>query len=538
MLEILLLVVTFFVISACVIVGIPVMILALIITIVVSFFIGCFYAIRNFIEGVSLEIDFRHWSWGHSSEPAVRSYFFGPGYEQLGETFSTTYWKNRRTRRVINDNADNWRYDDGWWGLAKKIIGTTYQIVTNIFMYFFSTTLCVVFAALLGSGITVYALVSSLVMAIIWLVDRIYLLCSHVRSDCPQCHHPVRLPHFRCPQCGVVHKALFPNPFGTWKHKCRCGHKIPAAFFNGRAKIAPLCPHCETPIATSNARPLVFQLIGGTKSGKTVFLSAFFHEFFERLQKNGISATVTEEYQPYFDSLRRWYDGANCPATSQRNAQMYPVLLHAPRRVCRQFSILDIAGEMFDGLTANDQIQQPQFHYCDGLLFLLDPFSGGHLRQQRISDGTDLSDFSSMVPEDVAAHFINYLTCIGHAKTSDRFTIPLSVIIAKADISEVAQAIGPEQVRQFHEADPEKYPSMQAAQDALCRQFLTENGMSAAVELLEARFTRIHYFPVSAMGHSPDGNAFAPRGVWAPVEWMLPLADSRFSKLLKTSPTE
>ena len=46
------------------------------------------------------------------------------------------------------------------------------------------------------------------------------------------------------------------------------------------------------------------------------------------------------------------------------------------------------------------------------------------------------------------------------------------------------------------------------------------------------QFPNLHYFPVSAMGHSPDGSEYEPWGVSKPVDWILPIADRDFAELL------
>jgi len=66
----------------------------------------------------------------------------------------------------------------------------------------------------------------------------------------------------------------------------------------------------------------------------------------------------------------------------------------------------------------------------------------------------------------------------------------------------------------------------------ICRQFLVDIGLSATVDNLETQFSNLHYFPVSAMGHSADGTPYEPWGIMEAVEWMLPLADKELSDLI------
>ena len=50
----------------------------------IAVLVGSFSAIKNYIVAIVSEMNFLHWTWDNATEPARRSYFFGPGYVQLG----------------------------------------------------------------------------------------------------------------------------------------------------------------------------------------------------------------------------------------------------------------------------------------------------------------------------------------------------------------------------------------------------------------------------------------------------------------------
>lgn len=507
--------------------------IAALIVAIVAVAIGGFSAVKNYVLAIKQEMNFKEWTWEADDEPAVRSYFFGPGFVQLKNTIVTAFKLNSTSGKTIALTAASFRGNPGWLGIAMTVGSWLYQIVASICVYGIGTALCAVLGAVHGSITLSVMVVTYVIFTVVWLIDRIYLQVQKIRSDCPVCKGRYLIPHFACPKCGEIHKKLVPGPYGIWKHTCSCGEKIPCTFLNGRSKLEAFCPDCGAPLVASDARPVVFQLIGGSKSGKTVFLSAFFHEYLRKLRSGGdLTVSVSDQYRPYFDDLEQWYQGVDCPSTAQRNSQMYPVLIDSKLGVRRQFSIYDIAGEMFDGFTAENEVQQQQFHYCDGLIFLIDPFSCGKLRSSRIKAGEDMSDFSSMAAADVAANFINYLISTGHAKANTRCNIPLSVVIAKSDIREVKRVVGPARLRSVMRNNPDLYATPEQARDEECRRFLTDIGLSSTVDNLEAQFTTIHYFPVSAMGHSPDGSEYEPWGVVDAVEWMLPLADKELYELI------
>ena len=500
----------------------------------VAVIVGFISAVTNYFSAIKNNLNFLHWEWEKDDEPARRSYFFGPGYAQLFATIKSAFELNAASGTKISATGKSFKgASTGIWGAAKAIGGFIYTVVGYICVYVIGMILCAVLGLIHGSITTVFMILSYVIFTIVWIIDRIYLLKNKIRSDCPTCHSRFLIPTFMCPDCGAMHKKLVPGPYGIWKHKCTCGKKLPATFLNGRSKLEAFCPDCGSPLVASDARPVVFQLVGGSKAGKTVYLSAFFHEYLQKLSSNkNLEFTITDQYQPFFDELEEWYNGIDCPATAQLNSQMYPLLIDSSLGVKRQFSIYDIAGEMFDGFTADTEIQQQQFHYCDGLLFLIDPFSSGNLRTNKINAGEDVSDFSDMAVEDVATNFINYLIRTGHAKANSRCNIPIAILIAKADIKEVKREIGPAKISNIFRNNTEQYGTYENARDSICRQFLVDIGLSATVDNLETQFSNLHYFPVSAMGHSADGTPYEPWGIMEAVEWMLPLADKELSDLI------
>lgn len=510
---------------------------ALVIVSVVAVAVGFCTAFANYFKALRENINFRNWEWEKDDEPAKRSYFFGPGYIQLTGSIKAAFTYNSLSGEKVSTTAKGFKGDsDGIWGGIKSILGVVYLIIADICIYVIGTILCAVFGLMHGVITTAVMILTYIIFTIVWIVDRLYLLKNKIHSDCPVCHSRFLIPTFMCPECDAMHKKLVPGPYGIWKHKCTCGHKIPSTFLNGRSKLDAYCPDCGSPLVASDARPIVFQLIGGSKSGKTVFLSAYFHKYLEKLRRNrNLEIEISDQYQPFFDELEEWYGGIDCPATAQLNSQMYPLLIKSSLGVKRQFSIYDIAGEMFDGFTADGEILQQQFHYCDGLLFVIDPFSSGNLRDDRINSGEDMSSFSDMPVEDVVTNFINYLVTTGHKKANARCNIPMAILIAKADVREIKRAIGPAKIASIFRNNQSGYASYEDTRDGECRKFLINIGLSATVENLETEFSNLHYFPVSAMGHAPDGSEYEPWGVTDAIDWMLPLADKELADLIAAS---
>lgn len=485
----------------------------LLVIIAVAALIGFWAAIRNYFQAITSKMNFKDWEWKKSDEPARRSYFFGPGYQQLRDTVADAFSRNRAAISKSEDHL------------------LIYRIAHAVCVMLLGGVITVIFSAIHGAVTTIVMLVTYVAFSIIWVIDRLYLVFHRIRSVCPVCKKRSLIPHFVCPQCGRVHKHLVPGPYGVLNHTCECGYSLPATFFNGRSKLDSQCPVCGAALVASDARQIGIQLIGGSKSGKSVLLAALFHEYLNRLRSmDSLNVEITDDYQPYFDELESWYAGGEVPPTEQMNAQMYPILLDGKLGTKRQLSIYDIAGEMFDGVTAGNVTLQEQFHYCNGLMFILDPFSDGNLRQGRESRGESLEDFSLVKPDEVAENFIRYMVESGKAKTSERCQIPMAVLIVKSDVREVKSAVGPAKIRALVKRG--EYADEITARDEECRKFLYDIGLEQTVSALETRFANLHYFPVSAMGHTPDGDSYEPWGIMEVMDWLMPLADSELSALL------
>lgn len=501
-----------------------------------AFLSGIYIAIRNYILAFLNEINFRNWDWRKDDEPAKRSYFFGPGFIQLKNTIKRAFRLSALSRQNIDKVATRIVSKGGFLGLILSILALIYKAVAYTVIFVIGTLFSLIFALIHGTITTVFMIVCYIIFTIVWLIDRIYLKVKKITSVCPNCKEKFLIPTFECPECGRKHKKLVPGPYGIFFHKCECGRKLPSTFMTGRSKINSLCPICGSSLAASDARQLVFQLVGGSNAGKTVFLSAFYHEFFEQCKKvPDINITIPDEYYQFFQELEEWYGGMECPATYKMNSQMYPIIVTGEKGKLgtkRQFSVFDIAGEMFDGSTADSEMNQKQFHYCDGLLFLIDPFSSSMFRDEVIKSGDELENYSELPSEDVVTNFINYLIKTGNKKANSRCDIPINVIITKGDAKEIKGRVGPAKLKNILKKNPDLYENIQQVRDERCRQFLYDIGMSAAIDNLEIQFTNIHYFVVSAMGHTPDGSEYVPWGVVESVESLIPSTDKALAELI------
>ncbi|MFJ8106582.1 hypothetical protein [Streptomyces sp. NPDC096132] len=71
-------------------------------------------------------------------------------------------------------------------------------------------------------------------------------------------HRPVRL----CPTCRARHRQLVPNRYGAFRHRCRCGTRLPAVL--GTHRLDACCPHCGNALPAGYERARIVVLVGGS----------------------------------------------------------------------------------------------------------------------------------------------------------------------------------------------------------------------------------------------------------------------------------
>jgi GTPase SAR1 family protein len=337
------------------------------------------------------------------------------------------------------------------------------------------------FSAIMTSAILVGMCIFFVFFVVLWLTDRGLLFAKSIQSRCGNCKRTSTVPNFVCPTCSNEHKNLTPGPYGILRRFCTCNERMPTTFFNGRSRLKATCPFCTTGLAASDAQQFGIQIIGGVSAGKTSYLVAFWHQYIEKLDIGGRSNY--EKFPPEaFDELEQWFQEGKSYSTAETNANMYSIV-HKQKEAGRniQLTLYDISGEAF--LKLNDEIQQQQFKYCEGLIFIVDPTSNPNDTSTTFSD------------------FIRNFKALKGKHTTRTSNLPVSVVISKADLYK--NEIG------FAKSD-------------VCREFLNTKGFAPVINLIEGAFSNAQYFPVSAMGHPADINvSYEPWGVMEPFLWIL-----------------
>ena len=492
----------------------PMLGILLVITLILSVGYALYTSLRSFMRSFINHINpYKTYIDKSPNAPQgiKRNYFFGPGYYQVKMTvqeafslqmsyFSTLEtWKNKHT-------GNPW-YFDMWILIFYCAAILSASVLGFLWLLLFSVAL----SSVLFIGMCIFYILFTL----LWVTDRLLLMLKSIQSRCPQCKRISVVPIFICPNCGLEHKNLTPGPYGVLKRKCACRENLSTTYFNGRSKYTAICPFCLSGLAASDARQFGIQLVGGVNTGKTTFLAAFWHEYLEVLKtKRGVSLSKSPENA--FLELEDWFQRGASASTTETNANMYSLIHKIDGDTPIQMTIYDIAGEAF--ISLGTDIQQQQFQYCEGIVFVVDP---------------------TAAPTDVAAtassfiHEFNNLKGKHSIKISD---VPVAVIISKSDLYK--EEIGLPQIRAMFNSNPQKYSdaegnvNLELTRNGVCRDFLKDNGFINTLNLIESEFNNVKYYPVSAMGHEAAiGERYEPWGVLEPVVWLLQQQGTKFQNI-------
>lgn len=455
-------------------------------------------------------------------EPAKKGWFFGPCFLAFKSLFNETF-------ATIHNQADflydKWSDIIDWSdSIFVRVIAYVIGFITNIVHWGFGCVL-MAFFSLVSLGIFIFMiLVYYVFFAIAWIIDRIVLLVRGYKNDCPNCKERKLIPNYICPNCHTIHTKLLPNKYGVFNHQCECGCFLGATFLTGKNKLHCRCKICNEEIKTGATRPIVLQLLGGTSTGKTVYLSALFHELHENINNHNATFINDPNCAYELEKLEDYYNGAICEATSGKDAIFYSNIINYKGAVApTKLEIIDIPGEVFEGNIQMEQLEHrlSQYGYADGFLFVIDPFSAGDLTNCRDNDVS--TAYSTISSEEVFNNFDRYLISQNIAKGNKVIDIPISVIISKADTVEVSKRINMNMIREEFENNRELYKdSFDKCRDEMVKEFLSSISQSVIVNAIESRFKNVHYFIVSAMGHSPSENQpYQPWQVFESVAWIL-----------------
>ena len=454
-------------------------------------------------------------------QPAKISYFFGKGYTDLWNTVKESWALNIESAK-------------GQWELAGMkgffTFGGGINLTAAVSIFTFGSLITAFTTVLHILVLFAFFALVYVGFGILWLVDRVYILMNRIKNVCPnpECQAKFLLPVYEC-SCGRRHDMLVPSKYGILKRTCLCGNKLPTTFLNGRGELTSCCPVCGHALTGhTGSRQYTFPVIGGPSVGKTCFINMAIDQMITNIApRNGwdISFISKTEERDHRSAMSALNSGMRLLKTEQNALTAFQMMLMLPgEKIGRRFYIYDISGEMFSSST--DVQRNLAYSYADGFIFILDPLTLPSFVVE-VEDQIDPTTYgaSSKDFDSILNIMLINLEKMLSVKEKDTLNRCLAVVINKVDIPTLEDKIGDSAVQDRLYKDP-KCKTLTAARDAVCRDFLTNYGAGNFVRSAESKFTKVHYFTSSALGHNREGEPFHGKHVVEPLLWLLSETDS------------
>ena len=471
-----------------------------------------------------------------NAQPAKKSYFFGQGYKDIGDAIRLSWRKNASTAK---------KYYDSFTEKGLMSFKGIFKLFCALSVVSFGTVFFALISLVMVAVVSLFFVLVYIGFSAVWLFDRLYLMRKKIFTACNECKSKFLIPTYLCPDCGAQHTNLTPGMYGILRRTCSCGRKLPTAFFNGRKKLQAICPNClqrgrTTYLNDRESRPLCIPVVGGRSVGKTAYITAFAKRFIEFVapQKGLEIEFYNQAKEDIYGEIKADFAHGSTRMTArpQDLSQTSSVSLsffikHKSLQPERLVHIYDIAGEVF---TNNDENEvQQQYEYCQGIVFILDPFAIPEVRFQyeELLSPEDLAGIGRADLNDVIDSFLNKLREVTGLSDSSMSTVPLAVVISKIDSAGLDQDVGQRAVEKLMKAQPQVFTDFFNTQDYLCRKFLRENGMESFLNNISLQFKNNRFFACSAIGHSRGKGPYRPEGVLPPMEWLIQNADPKLGQL-------
>lgn len=464
------------------------------------------------------------------AQPAYRSYFFGQGYQDIRAAIETSWRRNAQTARNYYE-----KYSEKGLMSMKGV----YNLFCALSVVSFGTVFFALISAVTLTFISVFFILVYIGFSAAWLLDRAYLAHKRIFTACNECKCKSLIPTYICPKCGAQHTDLTPGAYGILTRTCKCGEKLPTTFFNGRKKLRAICPHCllegkTTYLNDRESRPFCVPVVGGRSVGKTAYITAFSKKFVEFVApENDLEIEFyNEAKEAIYSEIRTDFARGSTRMTARpqditksssvsfsffvKNKDLHPE---------RLMHIYDIAGEVFTDNNENEV--QRQYEYCQGIIFMIDPFAIPTVRAkyEALLTPEDKAGIGKADINGIINVFMNKLREVTGLTDRKMSKVPIAVVISKTDSANLCDVFSEEKIETLEYLNAKAEIQRSDAIDYLCRKFLKENEMEGFVNTIDMKFKNNRFFAVSAIGHTRDAGAYDPIGVLEPMEWICTKAD-------------
>jgi hypothetical protein len=352
-----------------------------------------------------------------------------------------------------------------------------------------------------------------------------------IGNSCPKCSR-YGSPYYRCPHCSHLIEKLVPSLYGIFAFPCvECGVLLPTTERMGRSELKKVCAHCSADLVHEDLGKLPeyrIGVIGAASSGKTnLMVTTVWQLVSEFAPYNDIEVSLgnpAEEavYRQYVEWLEK---GLVMPKTvALPIPRAFTLSIKSPDGTGCLLYLYDAAGEDYQD---EQRLSNHPLDLYDGLLFVVDPFAEEGARRGFL--GANQAEVMGTNPAAVEAseifgRLVAVLERVLKIPVGGFFPFPLAVVMTKIDACGLSERLrlGPDRMKGAHLSlsmasnTAERYAPR-------VRDFLIALGLGNLVRLLESRFGRVSYFPVSSLGKAIDKSgrvAFTPYGALGPLVWL------------------
>jgi len=400
--------------------------------------------------------------------------------------------------------------------------------IEMIFRFIFGTVWLIAFNLLQKLILFITRMITLVLIPLSNIIDNIIKKTQH----CPHCYETFSLPEFICPSCGRVHKKLIPGSCGVLFARCACNKVfIPCVSFTGRSFLDSKCPSCSSELYAANPKHFSITVMGGNNSGKAAFLSSFIHLYKSVINHKRI-LTIEGKPDGYFKEMEEMFH-SGIPSDDDES-RIYSIIHKYGKMKTDNLVLYDTLPKF---IVSDSYPRSPKyFGYSDGIILVIDPLSVQHVQRDfKNEKGVEARDDPSDDTNQMIVQFIHQYNTICGFSTGIMSSIPVAVLINKIDVDIVKREVGMDTIRAKYRENPSAYKNLNDAKDQICRDYLTKIGLINVVNNIDAIFSNVSIFPVSAAGHAQnEGKTFKPVGVMEPVAWIAKKGHSRIAGLLSS----
>jgi hypothetical protein len=315
-------------------------------------------------------------------------------------------------------------------------------------------------------------------------------------ASCPRCYHVTPRPAYRCPGCSKLHRDVRPGRLGLFTRRCECGTLLPTMVLRAAWRLAAVCQKCGAPLRPGAAalRDVRIPILGDTSAGKTRFMYAALDSLVDITARAHIPVGFPDEESQ--DQATVALDLIRSGRNTVKTSQVLPTAL-----TCRVGTGLgSTLVHLFD--TAGEYYRNGQLHdslgfldHGHGLVYVLDPFSVGAVRNLMAGQNVSLAHAATGDPETAYGEVVSRLRDSGVEAAGQR----LAVVVSKADLLSAGGLELPDD-------------------SAAIADWLMSVGIHNLVLSVQREFAEARFFAVASLAARQTGRSHDPG---APLRWLL-----------------